>query len=90
MSFALDLVRRHDFVAHEALEIRNMSKAPDPKPDPEKPGRDGRGSPQHLRRCPACGHTAKESRPTQETFRCVSCGHHAHADTVGAINVLRA
>ncbi|GAA2478530.1 hypothetical protein GCM10010276_13750 [Streptomyces longisporus] len=42
------------------------------------------------RRCPECGHTAKENRPTQEKFRCVSCGHIAHADTVGAINVLRA
>ncbi|MFH8473259.1 RNA-guided endonuclease InsQ/TnpB family protein [Streptomyces sp. NPDC018000] len=42
------------------------------------------------RRCPACGHTAKENRPTQEKFHCTSCGHTAHADTVGAINVLRA
>ncbi|MEU2395423.1 transposase [Streptomyces sp. NPDC007369] len=42
------------------------------------------------RRCPACGHTAKENRPTQETFHCVLCGHTAHADTVGALNVLRA
>ncbi|MGW3450322.1 RNA-guided endonuclease InsQ/TnpB family protein [Streptomyces sp. NPDC001076] len=42
------------------------------------------------RRCPECGHTAKENRPTQEKFHCVSCGHNAHADTVGAINVLRA
>jgi putative transposase len=42
------------------------------------------------RRCPACGHTVKENRPTQETFHCVSCGHNAHADTVGALNVLRA
>ncbi|MFE1292158.1 zinc ribbon domain-containing protein, partial [Streptomyces sp. NPDC058751] len=42
------------------------------------------------RRCPACGHTAKENRPTQEKFHCQSCGHTDHADTVGAINVLRA
>ncbi|MER5360813.1 transposase, partial [Streptomyces sp. NPDC002785] len=42
------------------------------------------------RRCPACGHTAKENRPTQEKFHCTVCGHTAHADTVGAINVLRA
>lgn len=42
------------------------------------------------RRCPECGHTAKENRPTQEKFRCGSCGHSAHADTVGALNVLRA
>lgn len=42
------------------------------------------------RRCPECGLTAKENRPTQEKFHCVGCGHLAHADTVGAINVLRA
>uniref|UniRef100_UPI003570A894 zinc ribbon domain-containing protein n=1 Tax=Streptomyces albospinus TaxID=285515 RepID=UPI003570A894 len=38
---------------------------------------------------PACGHTAKENRPTQETFHCVGRGHQAHADTVGALNVLQ-
>ena len=42
------------------------------------------------RTCPQCGHVAKENRPTQEKFHCVSCGHTAHADTVGALNVLRA
>ena len=42
------------------------------------------------RACPECGHTARENRPTREKFRCVSCGHNAHADTVGALNVLRA
>ncbi|WP_254650586.1 transposase [Streptomyces sp. GbtcB7] len=42
------------------------------------------------RTCPACGHMAKENRPTQEKFHCVACGHNAHADTVGATNVLRA
>ncbi|WP_331743821.1 transposase [Kitasatospora sp. NBC_01300] len=42
------------------------------------------------RECPECGHTAKENRPTQDKFHCVACGHRAHADTVGAINVLRA
>ncbi|PZT75147.1 MULTISPECIES: RNA-guided endonuclease InsQ/TnpB family protein [unclassified Streptomyces] len=42
------------------------------------------------RQCPECGHTAKENRPTQEKFHCVSCGHTAHADVVGATNVLRA
>ncbi|MGW2559409.1 RNA-guided endonuclease InsQ/TnpB family protein [Streptomyces sp. NPDC001514] len=41
------------------------------------------------RRCPECGHTAKENRPTQEKFHCTACGHQAHADTVGAQNVLR-
>ncbi|MFD6229928.1 RNA-guided endonuclease InsQ/TnpB family protein [Streptomyces sp. NPDC060232] len=42
------------------------------------------------RSCPECGHVSAENRPTQERFHCVSCGHQAHADTVGAINVLRA
>ncbi|MGW2256166.1 zinc ribbon domain-containing protein [Kitasatospora sp. NPDC001660] len=26
----------------------------------------------------------------RDTFHCVACGHKAHADTAGAINVLRA
>ncbi|WP_435792390.1 zinc ribbon domain-containing protein, partial [Actinacidiphila glaucinigra] len=42
------------------------------------------------RQCPQCGHTSAENRLTQEKFHCVSCGHTAHADTVGALNVLRA
>ncbi|MFF6888463.1 RNA-guided endonuclease InsQ/TnpB family protein [Streptomyces sp. NPDC012421] len=126
---ALGLVRAHDFIAHEDLRIRDMSKAPAPKPDPEKPGSflpNGAAAKAGLnrsiadagwgvflqilaakaesagrevmavdprntsRQCPECGHTAKENRPTQEKFHCVSCGHQAHADTVGAINVLRA
>ncbi|WP_327242787.1 RNA-guided endonuclease InsQ/TnpB family protein [Streptomyces sp. NBC_01320] len=126
---ALDLVREHDLIAHEDLKIRNMSKAPEPKPDPDKPGSflpNGAAAKAGLnrsisdagwgvflailnakaesagrevmavdprntsRRCPECGHTTKENRPTQETFHCVSCGHSAHADTVGALNVLRA
>ncbi|MFE9438525.1 RNA-guided endonuclease InsQ/TnpB family protein [Streptomyces sp. NPDC006602] len=126
---ALGLVRAHDFIAHEDLKIRNMSKAPAPKPDPDQPGvflLNGAAAKAGLntsindagwgvfltilhakaesagweviavdprntsRECPGCGHTAKENRPTQEKFHCVSCGHTAHADTVGAINVLRA
>ena len=35
---ALGLVREHDFIAHEDLKIRNMSRAPAPKPDPDQPG----------------------------------------------------
>lgn len=42
------------------------------------------------RRCPPCGHTCAENRVTQADFRCVSCGFTAHADVVGATNVLRA
>lgn len=126
---ALGFVREHDFIAHEDLKIRNMSKAPTPKSDPDNPGgllpngaaskaglnrsiadagwgvflailnakAEGAGrevmavDPRNTsRRCPACGHTAKENRPAQEKFHCVSCGHIAHADTVGATNVLRA
>ncbi|MFK0254691.1 RNA-guided endonuclease InsQ/TnpB family protein [Streptomyces sp. NPDC090445] len=126
---ALVLVREHDFIAHEDLKIRNMSKAPAPKPDPETPGSflpNGAAAKAGLnrsiadagwgvflqiltakaesagrevmavdprntsRRCPECGNTAKENRPTQEKFHCVSCDHQEHADTVGAINVLRA
>ncbi|GAQ59238.1 transposase [Streptomyces sp. LBUM 1476] len=126
---ALDLVRQHDFIAHEDLKIRNMSRAPAPKPDPDGPGRflaNGTTAKAGLnksindagwgvfltilhakaesagreviavdprntsRRCPECGHTTKENRPTQDKFHCVDCGHTAHADTVGAVNVLRA
>ncbi|MFI5796677.1 RNA-guided endonuclease InsQ/TnpB family protein [Streptomyces sp. NPDC051677] len=126
---ALSLVRAHDFIAHEDLKIRNMNKAPAPKPDPAQAGAflpNGAAAKAGLnksindagwgvfltilhakaesagreviavdprntsRTCPECGHTAKENRPTQERFHCVSCGHTAHADTVGATNVLRA
>ena len=38
--------------------------------------------------CPCCGHVAPENRRTQQQFQCVACGHRAHADEVGAINVL--
>lgn len=126
---SLTLVREHDVIAHEDLRIRNMNRAPAPKPDPHKPGgflpnggaakaglnrsiadagwgvfltilhakaeSAGREviavNPRNTsRRCPECGHTVKENRPTQDTFHCLSCGHSAHADTVGAVNVLRA
>ncbi|MFI5474093.1 RNA-guided endonuclease InsQ/TnpB family protein [Streptomyces cacaoi] len=126
---ALGLVRAHDFIAHEDLKIRNMIKAPAPKPDSDQTGTflpNGAAAKAGLnksindagwgvfltilrakaesagrevtavdprntsRTCPECGHTAKGNRPTREKFHCVSCGHDAHADTVGALNVLRA
>ncbi|WP_406102577.1 transposase [Streptomyces sp. NBC_01003] len=126
---ALDLVRAHDFIAHEDLKIRNMVRRAAPKPDPAKSGAflpNGASAKVGLnrsiadagwgvfltilhakaesagreviavdprntsRQCPECGHTSAENRPTQEKFHCVSCGHRAHADTVGATNVLRA
>ncbi|WP_328557967.1 RNA-guided endonuclease InsQ/TnpB family protein [Streptomyces sp. NBC_00358] len=126
---ALHLVRTHDVIAHEDLKIRNMSRAPAPKPDPDQTGAflpNGAAAKAGLnksindagwgvfltilhakaesagreviavdprntsRTCPHCGHTAKENRPTQETFHCIACGHIAHADTVAALNVLRA
>jgi len=126
---ALGLVRAHDVIAHEDLKIRNMSKTPAPKPDPDRPGTflpNGAAAKAGLnmsisdagwgvfltilhakaesagreviavdprntsRACPECGHVAAENRPTQEKFHCVACGHHAHADAIGATNVLRA
>jgi putative transposase len=42
------------------------------------------------RTCPHCGHVAAENRATQAQFRCVACGYSAHADVVGALNILRA
>lgn len=35
---ALGLVRAHDVIAHEDLKIRNMSKVPASRPDPDRPG----------------------------------------------------
>jgi putative transposase len=40
--------------------------------------------------CPRCGHIGAGNRTTQERFCCLACGHAAHADTVAAVNVLRA
>ena len=42
------------------------------------------------RTCPQCGHCAKENRPCQAVFCCQQCHFNGHADTVGAINILRA
>lgn len=126
---ALALVQNHDVIAHEALRIMNMTKAPKPKPDPERPGSflpngsavkaglnrsildagwgvflsilhakaESAGrvviavEPRNTsRRCPECGHVAKENRVTQAKFKCIRCGHTAHADVVGALNILGA
>ena len=38
--------------------------------------------------CPACGRIGKDNRLNQSTFKCAGCGHSAHADSVGALNVL--
>jgi putative transposase len=35
---ALTLIRRFDVIAHEKLRITNLVRAPQPKPDPERPG----------------------------------------------------
>ena len=40
------------------------------------------------RTCPVCGHVSADNRTTQAKFACVSCGHQAHADVVGAVNIL--
>jgi putative transposase len=42
------------------------------------------------RTCPCCGHVSAGNRQTQARFECVNCGLEENADTVGAINVLRA
>lgn len=39
--------------------------------------------------CYNCGHTAKENRVDQSTFRCVNCGHTDNADTNAAKNIKR-
>jgi putative transposase len=126
---AHELVRAYDVIAHEDLAICNMTRSPQPKPDPDTPGGflpNGRAAKAGLNRsildagwgvflailaakaesagreliavdprntsrlCPQCEHVAGENRVTQADFRCVMCGHTAHADVVGALNVLRA
>lgn len=42
------------------------------------------------RTCPTCGHVSADNRRTQAQFQCVQCDFQHNADTVGAINVLRA
>jgi putative transposase len=42
------------------------------------------------RTCPRCGHVSADNRQTQALFECVKCRFEESADTVGAINVLRA
>lgn len=42
------------------------------------------------RTCPRCGYVSVDNRQTQALFKCGKCGFEENADTVGAINVLRA
>ncbi|MFP3126144.1 IS200/IS605 family element RNA-guided endonuclease TnpB [Ectobacillus funiculus] len=37
--------------------------------------------------CNVCGHTAKENRKTQASFKCVSCGHEDNADINASKNI---
>ncbi|GGT34148.1 transposase [Streptomyces atratus] len=121
------LVRDHDVIAHERLNVASMTRAPKPKPAPDRPGvflPNQRAAKAGLNRrildtgwgvflailtnkaesagrimipvdprntsrtCPDCGHVAKENRVTQARFKCSACGFTAHADHVGALNVL--
>ena len=41
-------------------------------------------------RCSACGHTARENRPTQARFNCQACAHEENADINAAKNILAA
>ena len=48
-------------------------------------------SPQYTsQECLKCHYTCKENRKTQSLFQCIACGYSAHADFVGANNVLAA
>ncbi|RQS54511.1 transposase, partial [Burkholderia sp. Bp8963] len=40
------------------------------------------------RTCPACRCVSADNRRTQAQFACVACGYKAHADVVGAMNIL--
>ena len=47
--------------------------------------------PQHTsQKCFKCHYTCKENRKNQSLFQCIACGYTAHADFVGANNVLAA
>ena len=39
-------------------------------------------------RCAICGHTEKDNRKTQKTFKCVACGHKINADYNASANIL--
>jgi len=39
--------------------------------------------------CPACGHVARNNRPTRDAFCCASCGLAGPADHIAAINIAR-
>jgi putative transposase len=45
--------------------------------------------PRHTsQQCPSCHHISKDNRLTQAQFECTECSYRAHADKVGAINIL--
>jgi putative transposase len=37
--------------------------------------------------CSNCGHTAKENRKTQESFKCVKCNHEGNADFEASLTI---
>lgn len=39
--------------------------------------------------CSRCGHSVKENRTEQASFKCVSCGFEAHADANAAVQIAR-
>jgi IS605 OrfB family transposase len=39
--------------------------------------------------CSRCGHSAKENRTEQASFKCVTCGYEAHADANAAVQIAR-
>lgn len=39
--------------------------------------------------CNNCGHTTKENRPNQETFKCVKCSHEGNADFEASLTILK-
>jgi transposase len=48
----------------------------------------GQVNPKHTsQRCSSCGFTARENRPSQDTFCCQKCDYETHADYNAAKNV---
>ena len=39
-------------------------------------------------KCSRCGHTEKDNRKTQTSFKCIACGFESNADINAALNIL--